>query len=225
VFVKNNNGGSASMIAVGAVFLLMGVTGHGIRSFKFGSIDVLMGAYERAQEQKAQGDDEGALATLDSLIETTPQQLSGKVDAVSTVSGKIHTTTSLGLGYEQAVYNALTEAVWQWGVVLPDVRSSSRRFDWIIRVEQLNIAVEVRAGDKINAQALAWSMEMFMQTADIPINGLFVIVNTSPASDALTSIQSQLDEVIKTVPKLAMAWQPADGSAPLRQGVEALLGS
>lgn len=213
------------MIAVGAVFLLMGVTGHGIRSFKFGSIDVLMGAYERAQEQKAQGDDEGALATLDSLIETTPQQLSGKVDAVSTVSGKIQTTTSLGLGYEQAVYNALTEAVWQWGVVLQDVRSSSRRFDWIIRVEQLNIAVEVRAGDKVNAQALAWSMEMFMQTADIPINGLFVIVNTSPASDTLTSIQSQLDEVIKTVPKLAMAWQPADGSAPLRQGVEALLGS
>jgi hypothetical protein len=213
------------MIAVGAVFLLMGVTGHGIRSFKFGSIDVLMGAYERAQEQKAQGDDEGALATLDSLIETTPQQLSGKVDAVSTVSGKIHTTTSLGLGYEQAVYNALTEAVWQWGVVLQDVRSSSRRFDWILRVEQLNIAVEVRAGDKINAQALAWSMEMFMQTADIPINGLFVIVNTSPASDTLTSIQSQLDEVIKTVPKLATAWQPGDGSAPLRQGVEALLGS
>jgi hypothetical protein len=122
------------------------------------------------------------------------------------------------------VYNALTEATRQWGAVLQDVRSGSRRFDWILRVDQKNIAVEVRTGDKINAQAFAWSMEMYTQTADVSINGLLVIVNTTPVSETLTDVQSQLNEVLKTVPKLAMAWQPADGASPLRQSIDALLG-
>lgn len=225
VFVKNNNGGSAVLIGAGAVFLLMAVTGHGVRSFKIGSSEVVMDAVDRAREQKRQGDVEGAMDTIESLIEepisTTPQHLRGSIDSVSTVSGVL-TTPTAGPAYEQAVLNALTEAVWQWGAVLQDVRPSSRRFDWILRVDGLNLAVEVRSGDKINAQAFAWSMETYVQTADITIGGLLVIVNASPNSSSLAEIQSQLSQVLG-LPHSTLAWRAANESGVLKRAVIDLL--
>jgi hypothetical protein len=132
------------------------------------------------------------------------------------------TTPTAGPAYEQAVLNALTEAVWQWGAVLQDVRPSSRRFDWILRVDGLNLAVEVRSGDKINAQAFAWSMETYVQTADITIGGLLVIVNASPNSSSLAEIQSQLSQVLG-LPHSTLAWRAANESGVLKRAVIDLL--
>ena len=70
IFYKNNNGGSIALVVVGAAFLLMAITGYGVRSLKIGPNEIVMDTLNVARQLRLQGDDEGAAEAIESLIKT-----------------------------------------------------------------------------------------------------------------------------------------------------------
>jgi hypothetical protein len=230
IFVKNNNGGSLALIGVGAVFLLMSITGYGLRSFKFGPVEGVMDTVAQARALKSRGDDEGAAQVIETLIEKPLPVSIGTLagseappDAGSRLmSSYQYRSLSPGLIYEQEARAALDLAVTGRGLILPDARSGGRRFDMLARVNDSTFAVEVRQGTHLRPAAFADAVRSLMAGSEVPLAGLLVVVNASPDSDEGPRLMAHLRGMV-SVPFLIWSWRAEDGPTRMQEGVDLLL--
>jgi hypothetical protein len=237
IFIKNNNAGSLALIALGAAFLLIAITGHGIRSVKIGSTEFVMQEVASAQEAKFVGDDERAYTILDHLlrlalpvaglvstqsttrpVQSLPTGLGPGHEALWSAAGASVAAVNAALFYEGSVSDALSQVLSEMdGILLAPAPGPVERFDWIARIGDENYGVEIRLGDQIRPEAFANSLRAKVAGVGIDLAGVFVIVNGPPAeevTDRLMAAASGFD-----MPLAVWFWRPEDGIDNLRQGV------
>jgi hypothetical protein len=226
IFVKNNNGGSIALIAIGGLFLLMAVTGHGIRSVKVGSNELVMDTVAEAQRLKSQGDEEGAEETIETLIETIDTATVSATPTVRTSRAESYREPrSLKMtpqAYESEVRIAVDQSLGIRGMSVTDMRPGARRFDFVVQVDGLTIAAEVRHGPRIRPVAFIDSMNGLLKTTELNISGLLVVINTDQSDPTLERLNDELRRSME-IPSLAWPWQPHDGTHRIGNGIEQLL--
>jgi hypothetical protein len=226
IFYKNNNGGSIALVAVGAAFLLMAVTGYGIRSLKIGPNEIVMDTLNVARQLRLQGDDEGAAQAVESLIKTPSPLLTQPVADTSLSRSFLKynpsptDSYSIPEDYETAVRAALNAELSGRGLILPDMSANTRRFDFLVRASEKTFGVEIRLGDKIRFDAFAQSMNLLLETTAITIDGVLVVVNASP--DAIISLRDVAGGLIHS-PTQFVAWRTSDDAQTLLEAVHQLV--
>ncbi len=228
IFVKNNSGGSLALIATGALFLLMGVTGHGVRSFKVGPNEIVMDTLNEARVLRSTGDDEGAEELIENLI---AKPLAPPIDphlpfsfyARNAADSLQYQSITRPLLYESAVWKALTEVIADRAVISPDTRGP-HRFDLLLTFDGgPRVGVEIRSGTRIRPAAFAASMQAKISSLEeeFPLQALFVIVNAPPNSEESILVVHLRKRV--PIPFLIWTWRPQDGVERMRQGVDLLI--
>lgn len=228
VFIKNNNGGSLALIAAGVLFLLMSLTGHGVRSFKIGSNEIIMDTFNEAIALKNAGDDEGAEELIDDLmayplaspLESRPHlpfYLHNAVDSLQ------YQAVARPLLYEQSASSALKDVIADKAVILPEI--GSRRFDLLLQFDAgLAAAVEIRAGVQIRPEAFAASIRTRVSSVneEIPLRALLLVVNAAPNSEVAEDLAARLAPLLP-IRLLVWPWKPEYGVDRMRQGIDQLL--
>jgi hypothetical protein len=225
IFFKNNNGGSVALIGVGAAFLLMAVTGYGIRSLKIGPSGVALDTLKFARQLHLQGDDEGAAEAVESLIRTPTPLLSQPVADTSMSRsllsyGATPPDFATPEDYASAVHAALIAELSGRGLVLPDRSASAKRFEFLIRASEKTLGVEIRLGDKIRFDPFVQSVKLTLESSATPIDGVLVVVNTS--ADAVESLRAVASGDIG-VPTQFVGWKTNDDPKPLLEAVRELV--
>jgi hypothetical protein len=226
IFFKNNNGGSIALVAVGAAFLLMAVTGYGIRSLKIGPNEIVMDTLNVARQLRLQGDDEGAAEAVESLIRTPTPLLTQPVADTSMSRSFLRynpsptETYSIPEDYETAVRAALNAELSGRGLVLPDMSANTRRFDFLVRASEKTFGVEIRLGDRIRFDAFAQSMNLLLQTTATPIDGVLVVVNSSP--EAIVNLRDVAGGLIHS-PTQFVAWRTRGDAHVLLEAIHQLV--
>jgi hypothetical protein len=226
IFYKNNNGGSIALVAVGAAFLLMAVTGYGIRSLKIGPNEIVMDTLNVARQLRLQGDDEGAVQAVESLIQTPSPLLTQPVADTSLSRSFLKynpsptDSYSIPDDYETAVRAALNAELSGRGLILPDMSANTRRFKFLVRASEKTFGVEIRLGDKIRFDAFAQSMNLLLETTAIPIDGVLVVVNSSP--EAIDNLRDVAGGLIHS-PSQFVAWRTSDDAHVLLEAVHQLV--
>jgi hypothetical protein len=226
IFYKNNNGGSIALVAVGAAFLLMAITGFGIRSLKIGPNEIVMDTLNVARQLRLQGDDEGAAEAIESLIKTPTPLLTQPVADTSMSRSFLKynpsqtNSYSIPEDYDNAVRAALNAELSGRGLVLPDMSANTQRFDFLVRASEKTFGVEIRLGDRIRFDAFAQSMNLLLQTTATSIDGVLVVVNSSP--EAITNLRDVAGGLIRA-PSQFVAWRTSDDPKVLLEAIHQLV--
>jgi hypothetical protein len=226
IFYKNNNGGSIALVVVGAAFLLMAITGYGIRSLKIGPNEIVMDTLNVARQLRLQGDDEGAAEAIESLIKTPTPLLTQPVADTSLSRSFLKfnpsptDSYSLPEDYDNAVRAALNAELSGRGLVLPDMSANTQRFDFLVRASEKTFGVEIRLGNRIRFDAFAQSMNLLLQTTATPIDGVLVVVNTSP--DAIVNLRDVASGLIRA-PSQFVAWRTSNDPHVLLEAIHQLV--
>jgi hypothetical protein len=226
IFYKNNNGGSIALIAVGAAFLLMAITGYGIRSLKIGPNEIVMDTLNVARQLRLQGDDEGAAEAVESLIKTPTPLLTRPVADTSMsrsflrINPSPTNSYSIPEDYDNAVRAALNAELSGRGLVLPDMSANTQRFDFLVRASEKTFGVEIRLGNRIRFDAFAQSMNLLLQTTATSIDGVLVVINSSP--EAIVNLRDVATGLIRA-PTQFVAWRTSDDAHVLLEAVRQLV--
>ena len=233
IFIKNNSGGSLALVATGAVFLLMAVTGHGVRSFKLGSNEFVMDRVETAQVLKDEGDDEAAEEVLDELIANPEPRIHYEISTVrlpdvpegfrarrfisATETAQFARGSAAMYAYDVERALELVIADHGWFLANPP---GFQRFDFLLRLaDSQNVAVEVRAGIQIRINALTSSLRARIAASDLPLDAVFVVVRAEPDNQ---DVSLMMEKLRLPVPFLVWSWRPEDGSQRMREGLDSL---
>ena len=69
--------------------------------------------------------------------------------------------------------------------------ANTQRFDFLVRASEKTFGVEIRLGNRIRFDAFAQSMNLLLQTTATPIDGVLVVVNSSPECNRQSSRRGQ----------------------------------
>ncbi len=140
VFVTSNGTGSLALLAVGALFVLLGLTGQQIRSFKLGGNEVVLS--DAVSEQYFRGDEEGALAEVE-------QQLKRAVGAGEGVQSPLQ-----GPRLERELSEHVTQAARDLGGDAYQL-VAQEWFDAIVGIREWRVGVDIRTGTNFSPPAVA----------------------------------------------------------------------
>jgi hypothetical protein len=210
LFLSKPGSGTVGLMIIGGIFLLMGVTGRGIRSVKFGDKELILDAVATARSLRSQGDEEGAEELVQNLV-------AGKTPPVSVqLERSASSSILMAQIFEDRVQALLVQFLADRALFHANPPGQSR-FDSLIQSGTKTIAVEIRSGVRFNSNQVADILGGKIRRSDVQIDGLFVIVNCDPNDPGVERLSSALDYL--EIPKLVWGWNESLQPAALRQGL------
>lgn len=217
LFQNRPEGGTVALFAIGSVFLLMGVTGHGIRSVKFRDTEVILNTVAAARQLRSVGNEEAAEELVVDLVAgrtpSTPV-------AASPIQSKMKSNVDAAQLYEGRVQSLLIQFLADKALFLANPPSGSR-FDSLIQIGGRTVAIEIRTGTRFPATHVADILGGKVRRSDVRIDGLLVIVNCDPHDSILRRLDSALDYL--DIPKLVWGWSDSLEPVILKDGLDRIL--
>jgi hypothetical protein len=220
VYKTSNQLGSAVLVVVGAVFLVMAMMGVGIKSITTPGGQILLNTMRRAAEYRDQGNEEAAEDLAVTAIGVIGLGRSGRRlrhESIRDSTTELFPEKLDATAYETEVISTLINLAAPVGFTPYPLERY--RFDCIIRVEDMNIGIEVRAGTQISPEALAKSVRARIASIqdEIPVQGVLVVIQTTVEDSIIPRLAASFRRVAPAT--LIWAWRASDGAAQLQKGI------
>jgi hypothetical protein len=208
IFVKNNGTGALALILVGAVFLLVGVTGVIVTSLKVGDNEVVLERVRQAQAAFAQGDTKTANAIVQELASPTSSNVTLVPEALDRSR------------YEQSVLNVVSSNLPQGWLLEQDKEASDYRFDaYLVSPTGKGIVCEIFVTTRFTGGQLSRSIESARDNKELRIDGVLIVSRNDTA--ALKSLQKKMDNL--HIPARIVAWSGDNSTEGFRSALAELL--
>jgi hypothetical protein len=208
IFVKNNGPGALALIVVGAVFLLVGITGVIVTSLKVGGNEVVLERVREAQAAFAQGDSKRATAIVQELASPTSPSMTLVPEALERSR------------YEKSVMDVLGSSLPSDWRIEEDKEAADYRFDAYLQSGSGKaIICEIFVTSGFTGGQLSRSLENARNNNELRVDGVLVVSRYD--TKALQSLRSKMEKL--KMPIQIVSWSGDNSSEELRSSVAELI--